>query len=149
MLAAMKISREQWDRAAEWTGLYAANLVIPLLIGRVATAYGGGLGMLSAVVAVWAAGLVVCARTVRLSGILFYGAGVVALCQMVPVLQIVAGYFALRAWSAVGGALDEGGVKSEVGGFAVTLMTAQPLLLAAFVFGGGHRLLVEWRGDDD
>jgi hypothetical protein len=149
MLGVMGVGTGQWRRARDWTDVYVANVFLPLVIGGLVTSNGGSLGMLCAVLTIWAVGLVVCTRAARLGRVLFAGGKVVAVCQLFPVLQVVSACCAFWAWNAVGGTLNRGGLMSEVGGFAVTLLTAQPLLLAAFVFGGGHRLLIEWRDDGD
>jgi hypothetical protein len=107
--------------------------------------------MLFAVGLCWVVGLVACVRFPRLSSVLITGGTIVAFTQFFPVLQVLAGALAIATFKRLtGDGLTPG--TGPVAGFVITLWTAFPLLLAAFVFGGGHRLIRSASlegGDDD
>lgn len=44
-----------------WTAIYVANLILPLLLGWGVTSDGGRIGMICAIAALWAFGLLVSA----------------------------------------------------------------------------------------
>jgi hypothetical protein len=143
------VDQDEQRNSAEWVFwwslVYGANLVLPLPLSLAVCGKGGQVGVMFGAGLVWAVGLIVCLRPGRLRGVLLRGASVVAWTQFCPVLQIGAGLLALWTGDEVARSLNlqvEGPV-AEVGFFLVTLLTAQPLLLAAFVFGGGHRLLFD------
>jgi hypothetical protein len=105
------------------------------------------MGMGAAVLALGSAGLVLCQRPGRFRLALVIGATAVGLSQVVPVLHIVAGVVAIETWEFASGAnvnVTTGRGLSEVGGFAVTVMTAQPLILAALLFGYAFCWMREW-----
>lgn len=130
------------ERAALWTGVFFVNLPVPMLLGLVVTSNkGGATGMFAAVTAVFSAGLVLCGCFPRLGQVLIRGAGAVALLQTVPLLQVGAGVLAIAAWEYAFGWPDNS-LATEATVFGMTLSTAMPLLLAALVFGGGHRLIL-------
>jgi hypothetical protein len=84
----------------------------------------------------WTIGLAVCAWPGRLRYALVFGGMGVALTQCIFVLHFFTGAVALEAWAAVtrsGAGLDD--PLSNLGGFAVTLMTGQPLMLLALAVG--------------
>jgi hypothetical protein len=143
-------ARWDWGWAVAWTLVYGANLFVPLMFGMSATAGGGWVGMGVAVVAIWSAGLVACQRPGRLRMALVIGATAVGLSQVVPFLHIISGMIAIGTWEKVSGdivGVDIGGDGpglSESGGFAVTVMTAQPLILIALVFGYAFCWMQGW-----
>jgi hypothetical protein len=91
----------------------------------------------------WAAGLFVCYRSRRAAEVLVRGGTRVAISQAFPVLQVGAGILAMSCWNQVTGyaSFTAGGLRAEVSGFGVTLITGSMLFLTAAVFGGGLRLL--------
>jgi hypothetical protein len=133
----------RWLTGLIWTGVFAANLVVPLFLGLQETRNGGATGMACAVLICWAGGLVICVRGGRLGSVLIRGGGWVALSQFLLIPQVAAGMFSIWFWTDMIGQppLFRGGPSAEVGGFVVTIVTALPLLIAAFFFGGGGRLL--------
>jgi hypothetical protein len=132
-----------------WTGVYAANLLLPLTIGvLMTTGKGGGVvGMLGAVVVGWLVGLAGCFHLPRATEAVTVGGMYVAMFQLLPVLHLAAGLLALVAWVKVSGGVGGGspfqppGWRAELGGFGVAVLTAVPLLLLAWVLGRGPRLL--------
>lgn len=129
-------ARSDWKWSVWWSAVYAANLPVALFFGWIATEQGGRLGMAAGIAVLWTVGLAVCAWPGRLRQILVVGGWVVALSQMIVLPHIFIGTFALGSWGSITGAnsgID--GPLTEVGGFAVTLMTGQPLMLLALVIG--------------
>src|SRR5262245_37971278 len=136
---------DRWRTGLIWSGVFAANLVVPLFLGLQATRNGGATGMACAILVYWTGGLTICLRASRLGAVLIRGGGRVALCQFLLMPHLAAGLFAIWFWTDLIGQppLPWGGPSAEVGGFVVTLVTALPLLVAAFFFGGGLRLLAD------
>jgi hypothetical protein len=128
----------QWG----WLMVVLANVPVPLIFGCLVTANGGLFGMLEGVVVVWLCGHFVVARIGFVRCVLVPGGVLVALSQVIPVLQIGAGSFALQAARPVGRSM------TEVEGFLVTLLTAGQLVVVALVCGLGVRamgLVIEGR----
>lgn len=74
------------------------------------------------------------------------GGGAVALSQSVQFLHFISGMLALELW---GGSLGGGGKPlTEIGGFAVTVMTGGPLMVLATVSGLVFDRLFVWREPD-
>jgi hypothetical protein len=137
--------RAEWSPAFEWSCVFAANLFVPLPLGLLITADGGWVGMIAAVLVCWVAGLVLCMRPGRLGRVLIVGGSLVACAQMFLIPHIVVGMLALWVCHSIAEAAQfpRTGLWAEVGGFAATLLTAQPLLLAALWLGGVRRLFSE------
>jgi hypothetical protein len=138
-------NKDPYVRALGWSGIYGLNLFVPLPLGLLVIRDGSGwIGMLFAVALCWATGLVVCTQFPRLYSVLSPGGVLIAFTQFFPVLQIIAGAVAIGTYEDLGGdnVLQTG--LQAIGGFVVTLWTAFPLLLAAFVLGGGFRLVLSW-----
>ena len=92
--------------------------------------------MAAGVLLLWTVGLAVCAWPGRLRQLLVVGGWVVAASQVLVLPHIFVGTFALESWDAITGANSGiNGPLSEIGGFAITLMTGQPLILLALVIG--------------
>ena len=131
--------------AGWWTAVYAANLVLPLTVGVPMTtkSAGGLVGMLAALVVVWLVGVGGCYHLPRAAEAVAVGGMYVAMLQFLPCLHVAALGVGLFGWVGVTGEspLRAPGWRSELGAFAVTLLTALFLLLVAWVFGGGPRLL--------
>jgi hypothetical protein len=139
-------------RARHWTGVFLVNLIVPSLLGLMWVSRGGGAaGAMVATTGVWAAGLVLCGRSARVGDVLIRGGFAVAVCQIVPIIHLICGIAAMVTWeSFVGPSWPyEERAAVEASGFAVALLTAMPLLFAAVVCGGGHRLILETDADGD
>lgn len=128
---------------AVWSGVFLGNLVIPLLFGATMVSPAGRAGLALGVGLWWAVGLVGLRQSERARRVAVSGGVCVALSQVVPFLQIMAGMVGLEAATRV-----EGGPRGEFGEFATlglagglvaTLVTGGLLLLAA----GGVGLLVQ------
>ena len=135
------VTRLQWSLA--WTGILAFNVPLPLFLATTLIRNGGVGGLVAGILVYWAAGLALGLLLPRLGEALATGGIVVAALQPAFFLHLAAGFFGLNTWSLMrsGPVFGEPGLWAEVDGFAVTLLTGQPLLLAAWVFGGGVRLL--------
>jgi hypothetical protein len=132
-----------WQGAVGWTGVVVLNLPLPLMLGSAVTHRDGYLGIGLAVLLCWVAGLFVCSQSSRHGPVIIRGGGWVALSQVFPIAQFVAGVGGVLFWEVVSGSGLPGahGPVAVLGGFVVTLTTAAPLLFFAFVFGGGLGLL--------
>jgi hypothetical protein len=135
--------RQAWKRGASWSCVLFLNLLIPVLLGLDATSTNGAAGMMAGIAVCWLVGLAVCVVAPRWEAVFFQGGLVVAASQFFPILQFAAGIFGLWAWESIAPdvRLHSDGLSGLVAGFAVTLLTAQPLLIAAWLFGGGIRML--------
>lgn len=130
-------------RALAWSGVVLLNVPLSLFLGVAATSGHGTVGMGVGVVFVWAAGLVI-GRVYPDSGrALTRGGLVVAAVQPLFFCHFFLGAVTLGVWQWVRSMtlFREQGLASQADGFAVTLLMAQPLLLAAWVFGGGLKTL--------
>jgi len=136
-----RVTRLQW--AFVWSGVVALNLPLPLLLGLTLIPNGGTGGIVAGILVYWAAGLALGLLMPRLGSALGGGGLVVAALQPIFVLHFAAGAFGMSVWHHLrsGSTIGHPGLWAEADGFAVTLLTGQPLLLAAWVFGGGVRLL--------
>lgn len=121
-----------------WIGVFAANLIVPLWRGWGVVEERGAIGMCLGIgscffVATYAA----IERYEWLRFALPFGGTIVAASQIFPVLQMIAGFAGLLVASLLGQADRELlSVTSELGGFAVTIVTGGLLLTAAFGIGG-------------
>jgi hypothetical protein len=99
--------------------------------------------MALAILICWFTTLVFCLNSERLETVLFNGGLAVAICQVAPILQFGCGMLAMWAWETIAGDVrpNSDGFSGFLAGFAVTLLTAQPLLFAAWFLGGGIRML--------
>ena len=130
-----------------WFFIFALNLIAPLYFGWRMTEDGGRIGMLLAAILLLAVGYWICASARELGFALVVGGVAVALSQVLPMLQIMAG--ALGCALAVAMGLHSNGdavdsppmVVGEVGGFVVTLITGSLLMGAALVTGLALRAL--------
>lgn len=137
-------------RAGHWARVYLANLIVPFLIALVLTHRheGGCFGALAAAGVVGATGFICCGWFPRLGGVLIRGARVLAFTQFFPILHLGSLTVAVLTWfEAFGFRLSTVSSVREVAFFGVALLAALPLFFLAFVFGGGHGLVIAM--DDD
>lgn len=113
-----------------WAAVLLANLVVPLWFGSSVTANCGQMGMCLGILVVWLLGHFIVARLNRLRGPLVVGGVVVALSQYILIGHIVAGLIAMSAVNQVAE-----GPMTNARAFAVTLLTAAQLAVAALAFG--------------
>lgn len=150
----MTDDRPGWSdkRARHWSGLFLANMIVPFPIAFVIThRHGEGwFGALAAAAAVGASGLAVCGWCPRLGDVLIRGARALAFSQLIPVLHVGSLTIAVLTWFEVF-KLSKPTVSpfSEAMFFGVALLAAIPLLFVALVVGGGHRLILGNRDEDD
>jgi hypothetical protein len=138
-----ELADNRLKHALIWTGVVILNVPLSLLLGAAATNGHGNIGMAAGVVLVWVAGLVI-GRTYPAHGrALTRGGIVVAAVQPLVFCHFILGLIVVGVWQRVRstGLFREPGWVSELDAFAVTVLMAQPLLLAAWVFGGGLKLL--------
>ena len=130
--------------AWRWSGVFALNLLLPVPLGVWFTHEAGGMiGMLAAVLVCWLVGVAACYQLPRATRATTDGAIFVAMFQFFPICHVPLGVAALLAWGAVAGpaAPQSPGWQAELGGFGATVLTALPLVLMAWLLGGGPRLL--------
>lgn len=113
-----------------WVAVFLANLPLPLLFGFAVTSGNSTLGMLAGVAVVWLIGHFAVARVRPIRTPLMFGGAVIAASQVLPLAQIVAGMLAMTAVTG-----RDVGLQSAPDGFAVTLLTAALLAVAALALG--------------
>jgi hypothetical protein len=134
-----------------WTAVCLLNMPLPLLLAGEVTKHHGRTGMLVASATLFLVGAWVCVAQPKLGLALVVGGAPIALSQIVPFLQIMAGLVAL----AVGEFFQQvenqddvpGQVVSEPGGFILTMITGGLLMGAALTLGLLMRALIptRWR----
>lgn len=125
---------------AAWPVLLVLNSSVPLLLGSRMIQEHGKWGVALAVLLFATGGWVICARWPWLRSRLLSGAGILALTQVFPLLQIIAGVIALKIAVRFGQArvasdFAPDRIHSELGGFVVTAITGGILFCAAVVIG--------------
>lgn len=149
-------SRLAWDWAAAWTGVFVANLPVPALLALMVVGSEGGVwGLFGGLAVLYWIGFALCLFRFRVGRSLVWGGVALAVCQLLPVLQIGCGCFGLGMWDELGGQSffsDDGWDHTRTGwqndpniaAFAVVFFTAHPLLVLAVVIGA----VIRWfRGD--
>lgn len=127
-------------RITGWTVVYLLNLIVPGFLGFIVCKDGGLLGMLLGIAAFYGIVTWGVIRWRRFGRWATLGGVAIALTQFWPVLQMSAGIFALGVWNTgtgtgVGKNNLGTGALAEVGGFAVTILTGQPLFFGALLIG--------------
>lgn len=134
--AALDLLRPLWRG---WAPVFLLNMIVPLLYGLSMTHGFGRLGMFAAVPVLFALGGWVCACQPKFRRALIRGGVLVALSQLLPVLQIVAGLVAMDLTAMLGQAqaavVRPPEVVSAPGGFLMTMFTGLLLMCAAFCLG--------------
>ncbi|MCC9599758.1 hypothetical protein LOC67_04225 [Stieleria sp. JC731] len=117
-----------------WSVILPINLIVPGLIAMGMLAPTGWIGVLPAVLAIYAIGLWVCYRHTNLAVRVTIGGSIVAFFQFVPILHLFAG---IVGFEVVGATFDHGGGPSlgPVQAFAITLIVAAILLTVSVVIG--------------
>jgi hypothetical protein len=134
-----------------WWFVFVLNLPLPLLFGSSMMRTAGWLGMALAALVLMAAGTLACRLRRRLGQTLVVGGTLVALGQLMPVLQVVAGLFGMSAGKALGvlspsaDDLGPASITSEAGGFVVTFVTGGLLIVASLTVGLFLRLVTPRR----
>lgn len=149
-------SRFDWPLAVYWTLVYSVNLCVPVLFGIASVPESAYPGMALGVVVIYAAGVLLCGYRFRSGRSLLWGGSMIAVTQVVPLHYFLVGGTALELWAGVSGVnlrhFSDGREPPEpsmvpiccLGTFVVTLLTAQPFLLAAFLLGA----LTRWLAGD-
>ena len=130
-------SRSSRNLMFVWTVVYAANLIVPLGIAWTTFEH-GHIGIVFALGLCWLIGLAVCIQRRAFAIRMVAGGKVVALTQIIPILQVFAGGFAINIWDTIGRyffeAANHGELYYAVDRFFVTILTgAQLLAVAAFI----------------
>ena len=123
-----------------WIFVFAINMAVPLLFSLSMTDQHGRLGMSVAAFFLLALGCYICTANRNLAVALLAGGALVALTQLFPGLQIIAGAIGMGVGQALGHAtLDSDDnparITSEFGGFVVTFITGG-ILMAGSVCAG-------------
>ncbi len=129
-----------------WLFVFAINMAVPLYFSHPVTEYHGRLGLLFGALLLLALGYYICAVNRRFSSALIVGGAIIAITQVFPVIQIIAGMLGMTVGKAMGLASlgDDHGVPqitTEEGGFIVTLVTGGILMAAAACSGMLLRLV--------
>jgi MFS family permease len=122
-----------------WVAVFILNLPVPLLFAEEMTREHGRVGMAVAAVLILACGILVCCAVDRkIFGFFIFGAVIVGLAQMAPVLQFIAGLIAILFAHIlrVGLIESDDSVKNELGGFIITFVTGGILIAASAIIGG-------------
>jgi hypothetical protein len=132
-----------------WVIVFLLNLVTPLLFGWSRTESSGRIGMLIAAFLLLALGYGACGTARGIARPLVAGGILVAISQFFPLIQIIAGLIGMGIGSAAGqvdgrGDIGPGFVRTETGGFLVTLVTGGLLMTAALVAGAFLRIITPW-----
>lgn len=136
---------------AGWTAVFLLNMPLPLLYGWIFTQNHGRAGMFAAAATLLLLGGWVCVTQRKLGLALVVGGAPLALSQIFPLAQFMAGLVALIIgdfFRQVENKDDTvGEVVSEPGGFLVTMITGSLLMGAALVLGLLLRALMpaRWR----
>ncbi|CAN5380096.1 hypothetical protein BH11PLA2_BH11PLA2_44970 [soil metagenome] len=128
-------------RIVGWTVVYGLNLIVPIMFGTIVCRNGGLGGMIAGIFAFYFAVTYFVIRFPRFGTAATNGSFLFAFSQFFAFLQMMAGTLALGIWETVTG--NNGGlggnnsnpVLAEVGGFACTIMTGQPLFAIAVGLG--------------
>ena|SRR5215469_8051735 len=129
-----------------WLTVFALNVIVPLLIGLGVTTSGGRIGMLLAMLVLLALGFWICARAREVGFALVVGGVAVALSQVFPILQVMAGIFGFALAESIGLSGPRGGdLETLAAGFAVTLATGGLLAAASLAAGLGIRAALHLR----
>ena len=123
-----------------WIFVFAINMAVPLLFSVSLTDQHGRLGMSVAAFFLCALGCYICAANRKLAVALLAGGAVVALTQLLPGLQIIAGMIGMGVGQALGhatlgGDSDPARMTSEFGGFVVTFITGGILIAGSLCAG--------------
>jgi len=116
-----------------WLAIFGANLVVPLSLGWSFTERDSWVGMVAGVAAMLAVWQFVIPRFAALRSALLPGGVVLALSQLLPVLQFFAGVFATAVVGLDGA--DRPGVFDNVTALAITVVTGVQLWLVAVLVG--------------
>jgi hypothetical protein len=118
-----------------WGAVFAVNMIVPLLFGLSTTSAHGRIGMTAASMLFLAWGCWLCAVRRQFAAPLIFGAVLVGVSQLVPILHVIAGLIGLTVGQILGLADTRDKVTSEFGGFVVTFVTGG-MLIAASAFTG-------------
>ena len=96
-----------------WIFVFAINMAIPLLFGASLTEQHGRLGMSVAAFFLLAVGWYICAAKRKFAVALLAGGALVALTQLLPGLQIIAGAIGMGVGQATGHAACSTAMKTQ------------------------------------
>jgi hypothetical protein len=113
-----------------WSAVFLGNLPVPLLASFSVTDWPARIGMLTAIGTLYIWGLEGCRRMRALRSLFIPSGTIIALLQMCPALQLVAGGWAIDVGRSLGLA-NEFAVAGVLDGYIVTLVTGSMLLASA------------------
>ena len=131
-----------------WLLVFALNVVAPLFFGWNITGSGGRVGMFLAMLVLLALGFWICASARQIGFPLVVGGVAVALSQVFPILQVMAGGLAFAVAEAVGVCAPtklEPSAETVAAGFIVTMTTGGLLVAASLVAGLAIRAVLALR----
>jgi hypothetical protein len=135
-----------------WLAVFAFNLIVPLFMGWGMTERQGRTGMVLAILVILASGLWICRSARQLGFALVVGGVAVALSQVFPILQVMAGILGFALANGIGlvadiptPAGDALNADTVVAGFVVTMTTGGLLLAASIVAGLAIRAVLPLR----
>lgn len=143
-------SRLAWDWAGAWTGVFVANLAVPVLFGFNVVGKEGVYGLIGALAVLFWIGFAICLFRFRIGRSLVLGGVAIAIFQVFPILQIICGALGLTVWDQIGGHgfFSSDGVDDarrgwqhdpNIASFVVVLVAAHPLMVLAVMFGAYAR----------
>lgn len=129
-----------------WLFVFAINMAVPLFLSHPVTEKHGRLGLLFGALLLLALGYYLCAVNRRFGPALIVGGVLIAISQVFPVMQVIAGMLGMTVGKAMGLAsfgddYEVPQITTEEGGFIVTLVTGGILMAAAACSGMLLRLV--------
>lgn len=127
-----------------WFWACVLNSIVPFLLGTAVTSGLARGGMVLGIVAVVWFGWSLAGTFPEVVRTVVYGGWVVALAQLFPVFQVIAGVIAVSAVTQLGLGIGEGQgsrVDGLAGGFLATIVTGGLLIALAGVLGGIGRVV--------
>lgn len=134
-----------------WPVVLILNLATPVLFASSMTGEHGKLGVVAAVVVFLVIGWLACFARPKLANRLLAGSAILAVTQIFPVIQIVAGSVAVSIGGAIGAAevneWEDPRLTSELGGFVVASITG--VVMAGVSMAVGYLLFAVFTSTPD
>lgn len=122
----------------KWMVVFALNMIMPGLLGWIVTSDQGRLGMIAGALLMLCGGWTVCYYRPAIAAKTILGAVPIALSQLFPILQFIAGMIGFALADGLGLSIDDelvGPITSELGSLVVTVVTGSILITEAAVVG--------------
>ena len=128
-----------WFQQVRWPAVFALNLIVPLMLATNFVPEKGNVGLASAIVVLYLAGWLFCRLGPECERSLIRGGALIALTQLFPILQVLAGLLAFGIMASLGAAVDADnanfGIQRERDAFAITMMVGLMLMSLAAGLG--------------